>query len=129
MRPRSPKTVVDEIEDLVHNHGVKQITFADNVFNIPQEHAEEICEEMIRRDFDITPGVHPICPIMLGDAVLATRMADAMLARGIYVIAFSYPVVPKGKARIRVQLSAVHQRDDLQFAMEAFSTVKEELGI
>ncbi len=84
---------------------------------------------MSERGFDITPGEHPICPIMLGDAALAGRMADAMLERGIYVIAFSYPVVPKDLARIRVQVSAVHSADDLQFAMEAFSAVKAELGV
>jgi len=61
--------------------------------------------------------------------VLAAKMADALLERGIYVIAFSYPVVPKGKARIRVQVSAVHTTDDLQYAMEAFAGVKQELGI
>ena len=84
---------------------------------------------MTERGFNITPGEHPICPIMLGDAVLASRMADAMLKRGVYVIGFSYPVVPQGQARIRVQVSAAHSEDDLQFAMEAFSAVKEELGI
>ena len=58
--------------------------------------------------FDLVPGEHPIIPVMLGDAQLATRMADALLAEGIYVIGFSYPVVPKGKARIRTQMSAAH---------------------
>ena len=81
------------------------------------------------RGFNITPGEHPICPIMLGDASLAGRLADAMLRRGVYVIGFSYPVVPKGQARIRVQVSAAHSEDDLQFAMEAFTAAKEELGI
>jgi len=66
---------------------------------------------------------------MLGDAVLAGRMAEAMLKRGVYVIGFSYPVVPKDKARIRVQVSAAHTEEDLQYAMEAFSGAKEELGI
>jgi len=84
---------------------------------------------MTERGFNIVPGEHPICPIMLGDAVLAAKMADAMLERGIYVIAFSYPVVPKGAARIRVQVSAVHSEEELQFAMEAFYNVKQELGI
>ena len=84
---------------------------------------------MTRLGFNITPGEHPIVPIMLGDAVLAARMAEALLARGIYVIAFSYPVVPQGKARIRVQVSAVHTEADLQFAMDAFAAVKEELGV
>ncbi|MGA2059456.1 MAG: glycine C-acetyltransferase [Thermoguttaceae bacterium] len=84
---------------------------------------------MAERGFQITPGVHPICPIMLGDAALAARMADAMLQCGVYVVGFSYPVVPQGKARIRVQISAAHTPDDLQFAMDAFLKVKEELGI
>ncbi len=84
---------------------------------------------MTDRGFQITPGEHPIVPIMLGDAVLAARMAEALLERGIYVIGFSFPVVPKGKARIRVQVSAAHTAEDLEFAMEAFSAVKEELGL
>ena len=84
---------------------------------------------MTERGFQITPGEHPIVPIMLGDAVLAARMAEALLERGIYVIGFSYPVVPKGKARIRVQVSAAHTAEDLEFAMEAFAAVKEELGV
>jgi len=84
---------------------------------------------MAERGFAIAPGEHPIVPIMLGDAVLAGRMAEAMLGRGVYVIAFSYPVVPQGKARIRVQVSAAHSREDLEFAMAAFGAVKEELGI
>ncbi len=79
--------------------------------------------------FKILPGEHPIVPIMLGEASLATRMADALLAKGIYVIGFSYPVVPKGKARIRVQVSAAHTRDDLEFAIDKFREVKAELGI
>ena len=84
---------------------------------------------MAERGFHITPGVHPICPIMLGDAALAARMAEAMLRRGVYVVGFSYPVVPKDKARIRVQVSAAHTPEDLHFAMEAFSAAKQELGI
>ncbi|HLA86092.1 MAG TPA: glycine C-acetyltransferase [Thermoguttaceae bacterium] len=94
-----------------------------------KQNTQTFRQGMAERGFNIVPGVHPISPIMLGDAVLAAKMAEAMLERGIYVIAFSYPVVPKGKARIRVQLSAVHQPDDLQFAMDAFSAVKTELGI
>jgi glycine C-acetyltransferase len=78
---------------------------------------------------DILPGEHPIVPIMFGDASLATRMAEAMLARGVYVIAFSFPVVPKGKARIRTQVSAAHSREDLDFAVEKFAEAKAELGI
>jgi glycine C-acetyltransferase len=74
--------------------------------------------------FDIVPGVHPIVPIMLGDAVLAARMAEMLLAEGVYVIGFSYPVVPHGKARIRTQVSAAHSREDLEFAVDAFKRVK-----
>ncbi len=84
---------------------------------------------MSRLGFDLLPGEHPIVPIMLGDAALAAQVADAMLEKGVYVIGFSYPVVPRGKARIRTQISAAHSREDLAFAVEAFATVKSELGI
>ena len=86
-------------------------------------------EGMTARGFNIVPGEHPIVPIMLGDAALATRMADEMLKRGVYVVGFSYPVVPQGKARIRVQVSAAHTREDIELAMEAFYAVKMELGV
>jgi len=79
---------------------------------------------MAERGFDIPEGDHPIVPIMLGDAALATRMASMMLDEGVYVIGFSYPVVPKGKARIRVQLSAAHEPEDIEFAMDAFARVR-----
>jgi glycine C-acetyltransferase len=79
--------------------------------------------------FNIIPGVHPIVPLMLGDAALATRMADKLLEKGVYVTGFSYPVVPQGKARIRVQISAAHTPADLEFAVASFATVKRELGI
>ena len=84
---------------------------------------------MARLGFAILPGTHPICPVMLGDAALATKFADAMLERGVYVIGFSYPVVPKGKARIRTQISAAHSREDLEKAIEAFGAVKKELKV
>ena len=79
--------------------------------------------------FELKPGEHPIIPVMLGDAALATKVADAMLNKGVYVIGFSYPVVPKGKARIRTQVSAAHSREDLEFALEKFGEVKAELGL
>jgi glycine C-acetyltransferase len=85
--------------------------------------------EMTKAGFAIRPGEHAIVPIMLGDAALAGRMADAMLERGIYVIGFSYPVVPKGQARIRVQLSAGHTREHLDRAIAAFTEVGRELGV
>jgi len=80
---------------------------------------------MAERGFRIPEGDHPIVPIMLGEATLATKMASMMLAEGIYVIGFSYPVVPKGKARIRVQISAAHQPEDLEAAMNAFAKVRD----
>ncbi len=86
-------------------------------------------EEVTRLGFDILAGTHPIVPIMLGDAALAGRFAEAMLARGVYVIGFSYPVVPHGKARIRTQISAAHSREDLAFAVEQFGKVKRQLGL
>ncbi len=77
----------------------------------------------------VLPGTHPIVPVMLGEATLAAKVAEAMLSRGIYVIGFSYPVVPHGKARIRTQVSAAHSTEDLTKAIEAFAAVKRDLGI
>ena len=79
--------------------------------------------------FKVLPGEHPIVPIILGDAALATKMADKLLERGVYVIGFSFPVVPVGKARIRVQMSAAHTQADLEFALQQFKEVKDELGV
>jgi len=79
--------------------------------------------------FDLKPGEHPIIPVMLGDATLATRMADALLERGVYVIGFSYPVVPRGQARIRTQMSAALTRAQLERAVAAFTEVGGELGV
>jgi len=86
-------------------------------------------EEISGSGFEILPGEHPITPIMLGDALLATKVADAMLVKGVYVISFSYPVVPKEKARIRTQVSAAHTRENLTFAIEKFSEVRSELEL
>jgi glycine C-acetyltransferase len=86
-------------------------------------------DQMTGAGFDIRTGVHPIVPIMLYEATLAKEMAARLLAAGIYVIGFSYPVVPKGEARIRVQLSAVHERSHLDRAIEAFVNVGKELGV
>lgn len=79
--------------------------------------------------FRLLPGEHPIVPVMLDDAALAAKFAERMLAHGVYVVAFSYPVVAHGKARIRTQMSAAHSRDDLELALGAFAAVKAELGI
>jgi glycine C-acetyltransferase len=86
-------------------------------------------EGMTRAGLAIRPGTHPITPVMLGDARLAGEMAQRMLEHGIYVIGFSYPVVPKGAARIRVQLSAAHSFDDVDRAIAAFATVGKQLGV
>jgi glycine C-acetyltransferase len=86
-------------------------------------------EGMTKLGFNILPGTHPISPIMLGDATLASRVADAMLERGVYVIGFFYPVVPKGKARIRTQISAAHSHEDLEFAMRQFAEVKKQMQL
>ena len=85
-------------------------------------------ERMTGLGFDILPGDHPIVPVMIGDAARATRMADLLLAKGIYVIGFSYPVVPIGKARIRTQVSAAHTRDDLEAAVAAFAAARDEMA-
>ena len=84
---------------------------------------------MTAAGFQIVPGEHPIVPVMLGDAALASKFADAMLERGVYVIGFSYPVVPQGKARIRTQISAAHTREDLEKAVKAFTEVKQALRL
>jgi glycine C-acetyltransferase len=86
-------------------------------------------EGMTKAGFQINPGDHPIVPIMLGDAKVAVEMADGMLAEGVYVIAFSYPVVPKDKARIRVQISAALTTAELDAAIAAFSKVGKEMGV
>ena len=85
--------------------------------------------EMTQAGFTLQPGEHPIVPVMLGDAALATKFADMMLEQGVYVIGFSYPVVPQGKARIRTQISAAHTQEDLARAVAAFVAVKHELGV
>jgi glycine C-acetyltransferase len=77
--------------------------------------------------FELLPGEHPIVPVMLHDAALAAEFANAMLKRGVYVVAFSFPVVPKGKARIRTQMSAALSEDDVDFALDAFSWVKKNI--
>ena len=86
-------------------------------------------EKITEAGFDIKPGVHPIVPIMLYDAVLAQKMAARMLEEGIYVVGFFFPVVAKGNARIRVQISAGHSREDIDKAIAAFTKVGKELGV
>jgi len=85
-------------------------------------------ERMTAEEFDILPGDHPIVPVMIGDAALAGRMAATMLEKGVYVVGFSYPVVPQGKARIRTQVSAAHSQDDLERAVKAFVETRAEVS-
>ncbi len=93
------------------------------------ENSRYFRKQMTGAGFDIRPGEHPIVPIMLYEAKLAQKMAAALLEKGIYVIGFSYPVVPKGQARIRVQLSAAHEREHLDRAIEAFTAVGKEMDV
>ena len=93
-----------------------------------QDNTRLFRENMTKAGFDILPGDHPIVPVMFGDATLAARTADLLLKKGVYVIAFSYPVVPMGKARIRTQISAAHTREELQFAVSKFAEAKAEIG-
>jgi glycine C-acetyltransferase len=92
-----------------------------------RSNTEYFRDAMTKAGFDILPGEHPIVPVMFGDAKIATRIAELLLAKGVYVIAFSYPVVPMGKARIRTQISAAHSRHELEFAVECFAKAKREL--
>ena len=86
-------------------------------------------EGMTSLGYTLLPGEHPIVPIMLGDAALAGRVSEAMLEKGVYVVGFSYPVVPQGKARIRTQISAAHSEEDLAFAVKMFGEVKAEMRL
>merc|ERR1712109_183573 len=98
---------------------VKRITDNTNRFR----------SQMTKEGFTISGDNHPISPVMLGDAKLASDFADDMLAKGIYVIGFSYPVVPKDKARIRVQISAAHTPAQIDKTIDAFTTVGRQMGI
>lgn len=91
------------------------------------KNAKRFREGMTKAGFNLLPGEHPIVPVMLGDAALAQRMAERLLTEGVYVIGFSYPVVPKGQARIRTQLSAAHTPEDVDTAISAFSKVRDQM--
>jgi glycine C-acetyltransferase len=94
-----------------------------------RQHTAWFREHMQRTGFDVLAGEHPIVPVMIGEAATAARLAEQLLASGIYVTAFSYPVVPRGKARIRVQLSAAHTQDDLQRAINGFAEARKTLRL
>ncbi len=110
-------TVIDRVDQ--SSHLVKKL----------QANTTHFREEIARAGFDIRPGEHPIIPIMLGEARLAHDMAEKLLKEGIYVIGFSYPVVPQGEARIRIQVSAGHETPDLDQAVAAFKKIGSELGL
>jgi glycine C-acetyltransferase len=120
----APCIAAASIEVLKLLDGVEGATLRRRV----QANGERFRRAMTAEGFDLVAGAHPIIPVMLGDAGLATRMADALLAEGIYVIGFSYPVVPKGKARIRTQMSAAHTELQIDTAVRAFAKVGRELG-
>lgn len=94
-----------------------------------EENTKYFRQEIKKIGLSIIDSEHPIVPIMLGDAVLSQKMAEKLLEKGVYAVGFYYPVVPKGKARIRTQISAAHSKEDLDFALNAFKEVKEELGL
>ena len=110
-----------EVFDIVERGGGLRTRLYDN--------AARFREKMKKAGFTLAGAGHPIIPVMIGDAALAQAMAAKMLERGIYVIAFSYPVVPKGQARIRTQMSAAHSFDDIDRAVETFADVGREVGV
>jgi glycine C-acetyltransferase len=121
LAPCIAATTLDVLDLLASEEGAK---LRDQV----RANSERFRAEMAKQGFELVPGRHPIIPVMLGDAALATRMADALLAQGVYVIGFSYPVVPKGKARIRTQMSAAHLPEQIDRAAAAFAKVGRSLG-
>ena len=109
---------------------VLEMLMEDNKYKAKLDENTKYFREGIKKiGLNIIEGEHPIVPIMLGDAVLSQKMAEKLLEKGVYVVGFYFPVVPKGKARIRTQISAAHSKEDLDFALNAFKEVKEELGI
>lgn len=109
---------------------VLEMLMEDNKYKAKLDENTKYFREGIKKiGLNIIEGEHPIVPIMLGDAVLSQKMAEKLLEKGVYVVGFYFPVVPKGKARIRTQISAAHSKEDLDFALNAFKDVKEELGI
>ena len=133
LRQRSrPNLFSNSIAPAIAGASIKVLEMIENSAGLLEKlraNTKQFREGMVAAGFDILPGDHPISPVMLGDAVVAAEMADRLLKKGIYVIAFSYPVVPKGQARIRVQVSAAHSSEDIQKAIDAFTEVKKEMGL
>lgn len=133
LRQRSrPYLFSNSIAPAIAASGIKVISMLSSTTQLRdklEENTKYFRSKMTEAGFDIKPGDHPIVPIMLGEAKLATTMADKLLSEGIYVIGFSFPVVPKGQARIRVQISAAHDRQHLDKAIAAFTKIGKELGV
>lgn len=108
---------------------IEMLSKSNELRNKLMANTEFFRSEMTKHGFNILPGTHPIVPVMLGDAKLAQKMSASLLEKGIYAIGFSYPVVPKEKARIRIQISAAHTKDDLVNAVEKFLEVRKELEV
>jgi glycine C-acetyltransferase len=108
---------------------LKMLANSSNLRERLKENTRFFRSRMESLGFQVLPGEHPIVPVMLGDATVASRMAELLLTKGVYVIAFSYPIVPQGKARIRVQLSAGHTQEDLEFAITQFGEARYEMGL
>jgi glycine C-acetyltransferase len=104
--------------------GLKLLSSSTELLTRLRENTELFRSHMTEAGFDLLPGEHPIIPVMIGDAAQAGRMADLLLEQGIYVVGFSYPVVPHGKARIRTQMSAAHSTADVERAVAAFKTAR-----
>jgi glycine C-acetyltransferase len=108
---------------------IKVLEEADDLRKKLRENTAYFREKIVQAGFQIKTGIHPIVPIMIGDANVAKHMAGDCLKEGIYVVGFSYPVVPKGQARIRVQISAAHTRDHLERAIQVFRDVGKRHGL
>ena len=109
--------------------GISGVTIAERIANKLKSNTQYFRKEIQKMGFEIKPGDHPIVPIMLYDANLSQKMSSELLKLGIYVIGFFYPVVPKGQARIRVQLSASHTKEHIEKALSAFEKVGKDLGV
>jgi glycine C-acetyltransferase len=133
LRQRSrPYLFSNSVPPLVATAALKALDFVAGSGGLRERlhgNARRLRQGLEAAGFKLRPGQHPILPVMLGDAALAARMADRLLERGIYVTGFSYPVVPQGQARIRIQVSAAHTAEHIERALEAFTAVGKELGV
>lgn len=133
LRQRSrPYLFSNALAPMIAYASLKVLNLLESSANLMKQlkaNSQRFREKMEALGFHLVPGDHPIIPVMLGDAKLASKMADRLLKEGVYVIGFSYPVVPKDKARIRTQMSAAHSFEDIDKAVEAFRVVGKELGV